>query len=50
MTTYDKLKQEFGCAIIAILGDEADKPWTEIEISEAEIEAISNKVKFYLDL
>lgn len=50
MTVYDKLKQEFGCAIVAILGDEADKSWNEFEISKAEIEAISNKVKFYLDL
>lgn len=50
MTVYDKLKEEFGCAIVAIFGDLADDEFDPEKVSAADIEAIARKVKFYLDL
>lgn len=50
MTVYEKLKEEFSCAIIAILGDGADNEFDPENISADDIEAIARKVKFYLDL
>ena len=50
MTVKEKLIQEFGCAITAVLGDEADKGTEDVEISESDIDAIAKKVKFYMDL
>jgi len=50
MTIKEKLIQEFGCAITAILGDDADKEAEDVEISKADIDAIAKKVKFYMDL
>lgn len=50
MTVYDKLKEEFGCAILAIFGDEADKEFENGSVSASDIDAIARKVKFYLDL
>jgi len=50
MTVKEKLIQEFGCAITAVFGDEADKETEDVEISKSDIEAIAKKVKFYMDL
>ena len=50
MTVYDKLKEEFGCAIVAILGDLADQEYCECKVDELDLNLIANKVKFYLDL
>jgi 2-methylcitrate dehydratase PrpD len=50
MTVYEKLKEEFGCAIMAILGDMADNDFDPENISASDIDAIARKVKFYLDL
>lgn len=48
MTVYEKLKEEFGAAIIAIYGDLADKEVEEVGIESSDIDAIARKVKFYL--
>ena len=50
MTVYEKLKEEFGCAIMAILGDMADNDFDPENIAADDIDAIARKVKFYLDL
>ena len=49
-TVYEKLREEFGCAIVAVLGDAADKKFENGSISEADIDDIARKVKFYMDL
>lgn len=51
MTVYEKLLEEFGCAINAILGDVADKEWenSSEDVSREDIIAMSKKVCFYLD-
>lgn len=50
MTIKEKLLEQYGAAIIAALGDDADKDIDEYEIDSADIDAITHKVKFYLDL
>lgn len=50
MTVYEKLKEEFDCAILAIFGDLADDDFDLENISASDIDAIAHKVKFYLDL
>ena len=50
MTVKEKLLEEFSCAITAIYGDLADKPFCDVAIDKEELEAIKNKVEFYLDL
>ena len=51
MTIYEKLMEEFGCAIKAELGDMADKDYEENDgVEKADILAIAKKVVFYLDL
>lgn len=57
MAVYDKLKEEFGCAIAAVLGDLADQEYCEGKqeycegkVDELDLNLIANKVKFYLDL
>ncbi len=50
MTVYEKLMEEFGAAITAVLGDQADKEMDEVELDVLDIEAIAKKVAFYLDL
>lgn len=51
MTTKEKLLQEFGCAIDAILGDDADKEYDADEsLEKGYITAIAKKVIWYLDL
>jgi hypothetical protein len=50
MTVYEKLREEFGCAIVAVLGDLADKEFEEGSVPKEDIDAIARKVKHYLDL
>lgn len=51
MSVYEKLVQEFGCAIRAIYGDECEKEFNKDEtiITDEELIAIAKKVAFYLD-
>ena len=51
MTIKEKLMEEFGCAITAIYGDEADKEFDteETVIYNSDLLAIAKKVAFYLD-
>lgn len=50
MTIYEKLLEQFGCAIQAIYGDECEKPFDEDTIiDDSDLIAIAKKVKFYLD-
>lgn len=50
MTICEKLLQEFGCAIYAVLGDVAHKEFEDdTQISSEDLIAIAKKVKFYLD-
>lgn len=50
MTIAEKLKEEFGCAINAELGDVADQEYEEGSISKEDLLLIAKKVAFYLDL
>ena len=50
MTVNEKLIEEFGCAISAVLGINEDKDVKDYEISADDIDEIARKVKFYLDL
>lgn len=50
MTNYEKLKEEFGAAIMAVFGDGADEEFYPLTLTAADIDAIARKVKFYLDL
>ena len=50
MTVYEKLKEEFGCAIVAILGDLAEQEYCEGKVDKLDLDLIANKVKFYLDI
>lgn len=50
MTIKEKLLEEFGCAISAILGDVADEEFTEPnDLDLEDIMAIGRKVAFYLN-
>lgn len=49
MTIYEKLLEEFGCAINAIFGDLADEEYDEEKVSKDDLMAIAKKVAFYLD-
>ena len=49
MTVYEKLIVEFGAAIKAILGDNADKEFNDESVDREELLAIAKKVCFYLD-
>lgn len=49
-TVKEKLMAEFECAINAVFGDIADKDCNLVDIDKADLEAIKNKVAFYLDL
>ena len=48
MTVREKLLEEFGCAISAILGDQEDKEYDD-NIDPADVDAIAKKVKWYLE-
>ena len=48
MTVKEKLLKEFEAAINAVFGDETDSE--EYELNEADIEAVKEKVLFYMDL
>lgn len=50
MTVKEKLIQEFGAAIVAVLGDNADLETEDYELDSGDLEAIHKKVLFYLDL
>lgn len=50
MTTYEKLMEELGAAIVAVYGEKADNEYTKGEITAEDINVIAHKVKFYLDL
>ena len=49
MSNYEKLLNEFGCAIKAVLGDQADEEFEEGKISESDLIQIAKKVAFYID-
>ena len=49
MTNKEKLLEEFGCAINAVLGDKADEEYDESKITLDDLIAIATKVAFYLD-
>jgi len=49
MTNREKLLEEFGCAISAVLGDLEDKDFDN-KISKSDLIAIAEKVAFYMDL
>ena len=52
MSIYDRLMEEFGCAIKAEMGDIAEKEFNQEEtpITKGDLNAIARKVAFYLDL
>ena len=50
MTVKEKLLQEYEAAINAVFGDIADYEADTVEIERGDLEAIKNKVAFYLDL
>lgn len=51
MTTKEKLLQEFGCAIDAVLGDDAEAEYDANEsLEKGDIKEIARKVIWYLDL
>lgn len=49
ITLLDKLTNEFRAAIIAVYGEDAEKPADETEISKDDLESIARKVAFYVD-
>lgn len=49
MTTYEKLTEEFGCAIYAVLGDLVDEEYDDEKIDRETLYSIARKVAFYLD-
>ena len=54
MTLQEKLTQEFNAAIVAVLGDLADREYDseelKIAINKADLQEIARKVAWYLDL
>lgn len=52
MSVKEKLLEELGCAITAVYGDKEDEEYESgsNQITQADIDLISSKVKFYLDL
>lgn len=50
MTIYEKLMEEFGCAISSVLGDLAEQEYCEGKVDKLDLELIAKKVAFYLDL
>ena len=50
MTVKEKLQEEFTAAIIAIYGDLAEEDCEEIKVHKSDLQAIANKVAFYMDL
>ena len=44
MTAYDKLKEEFGRAIVAVLGDLADQEYCEGKVDELDLNLIANNL------
>jgi len=50
MTIYEKLKEEFGCAISAIFGDVENEEYEEGKVTKDDLDLIARKVAFYLDL
>lgn len=50
MKVKDKLEQEFKAAILAELGDVAEKEFEEVELDAMDVVAIAKKVAFYLGL
>ena len=50
MTIKEKLLEEFGSAIYAIFGDLQEEDSSDYALTASEIDAIAQKVKFYLDL
>ena len=49
MTNYEKLMEEFGCAINSVLGEVAEEEFKG-EIRKEDLLAIARKVAFYMDL
>ena len=49
MTIYEKLQEEFDCAIRAIFGDIANQDYEEDSVEKQDLIAIAEKVAFYLD-
>lgn len=49
MTVYEKLMEEFGCAITAVFGDLADEDYEDGKVTLDDLDAIKRKVAFYLD-
>lgn len=49
MSIYEKLIEEFGCAIVAVFGDKADEIFSTEKVEKGDLEAIARKVAFYLD-
>lgn len=49
MSIREKLLEELGCAISAVLGDTEDEEFDN-NISKDDLNAIAKKVAFYLDL
>ena len=50
MTVKKRLLDEFECAINAVFGDEAEQEFDDVEFTEADLDLIVKKVKFYMDL
>lgn len=46
----NKLADEFACAINAVFGDLADKPFEEVEVTNDDLIAIAKKVAFYIGI
>lgn len=49
-TVKEKLMVEFECAINAVFGSLAEKECDLVDIDARDLEAIKNKVAFYLDI
>jgi len=49
-TVYSKLLLEISAAIQDVLGDNAELPAEDYEITASDIDEIAHKTKFYLDL
>lgn len=50
MTNREKLLEEFGCAISAVLGDLAEQEYCEGKVDKLDLDLIAEKVAFYMDL
>ena len=50
MTVKEKLLKEYEAAISAVFGDLADKDYRDVQLIKSDLEEVSEKVAFYLDL